>query len=164
MKKLCILTLFMLTAFAATMAQAAPLPKVTICHIPPGNPENAHTITISENALAAHINNHGDILGACTPTCEAICDDGNACQSDCSLEDGQCEYEPVDCSDSLLCTVDSCDEETGCLNLPVDCDDGEECTTDLCSEFDDGACLHAPVDDGTPCEFGFCTGGVCLSQ
>lgn len=38
--------------------------KVTICHIPPGNPANAHTIEISENALAAHID-HGDVLGAC---------------------------------------------------------------------------------------------------
>ncbi len=39
--------------------------KVTICHIPPGNPENAHSITISENAVAAHIANHGDYIGRC---------------------------------------------------------------------------------------------------
>lgn len=38
--------------------------KVDVCHIPPGNPENAHTITISENALAAHLE-HGDRLGPC---------------------------------------------------------------------------------------------------
>ena len=38
--------------------------KVTICHIPPGNPGNAKTITISESALAAHLA-HGDYLGAC---------------------------------------------------------------------------------------------------
>ena len=38
--------------------------KVTICHIPPGNPENAHTITISESALQAHLS-HGDYLGEC---------------------------------------------------------------------------------------------------
>ena len=38
--------------------------KVDVCHIPPGNPENAHTITISENALAAHLE-HGDHLGPC---------------------------------------------------------------------------------------------------
>jgi hypothetical protein len=40
--------------------------KVTICHIPPGNPENAHTITISINALQTHIDQHGDSIGECT--------------------------------------------------------------------------------------------------
>lgn len=38
--------------------------KVDVCHIPPGNPDNAHTITISENAVSAHLD-HGDRLGAC---------------------------------------------------------------------------------------------------
>jgi len=38
--------------------------KVDVCHIPPGNPDNAHTITISENAVGAHLD-HGDRLGAC---------------------------------------------------------------------------------------------------
>ena len=43
------------------LAQAA---KVDVCHIPPGNPANAHTITISENALDTHLA-HGDSVGAC---------------------------------------------------------------------------------------------------
>ena len=38
--------------------------KVTICHIPPGNPGNPVTITVPVNALAAHLA-HGDLLGAC---------------------------------------------------------------------------------------------------
>ncbi len=33
--------------------------KVLICHIPPGNPENAHTISVSVNAVPAHLA-HGD--------------------------------------------------------------------------------------------------------
>ena len=37
---------------------------VTICHFPPGNPANAHTITISVNALPAHLA-HGDFIGSC---------------------------------------------------------------------------------------------------
>jgi len=37
---------------------------VTICHIPPGNPANAHTITVSINALPAHLA-HGDYEGTC---------------------------------------------------------------------------------------------------
>lgn len=38
--------------------------KVTICHIPPGNPANAHTIRVDESALPAHLA-HGDYLGPC---------------------------------------------------------------------------------------------------
>ena len=38
--------------------------KVTICHIPPGNPANAQTITVSQSAVPAH-QAHGDALGAC---------------------------------------------------------------------------------------------------
>src|SRR5262249_6796046 len=39
--------------------------KTTICHIPPGNPANAHTICVGNAAVPAHIQNHGDYLGAC---------------------------------------------------------------------------------------------------
>jgi hypothetical protein len=39
--------------------------KTTICHIPPGNPANAHTICVGNAAVPAHVNNHGDTIGAC---------------------------------------------------------------------------------------------------
>lgn len=39
--------------------------KVTICHIPPGNPANAHTITVGAPAAWAHVTRHGDSLGPC---------------------------------------------------------------------------------------------------
>jgi hypothetical protein len=39
--------------------------KITICHIPPGNPDNPQTISISESAWAAH-EAHGDSRGTCT--------------------------------------------------------------------------------------------------
>ena len=35
--------------------------RVTICHYPPGNPENVQIITVSENALPAHFE-HGDVV------------------------------------------------------------------------------------------------------
>jgi hypothetical protein len=38
--------------------------KVDICHVPPGNPDNARTISVSANAVAAHLA-HGDYLGEC---------------------------------------------------------------------------------------------------
>jgi LPXTG-motif cell wall-anchored protein len=39
--------------------------RVTVCHVPPGNPDNAHNITISVKALPAHLA-HGDTVGPCT--------------------------------------------------------------------------------------------------
>ncbi|HUG53529.1 MAG TPA: carboxypeptidase-like regulatory domain-containing protein [Vicinamibacteria bacterium] len=39
--------------------------KITICHIPPGNPAARHTITISSSAWPAH-KAHGDTMGACS--------------------------------------------------------------------------------------------------
>ena len=39
--------------------------KVLICHIPPGNPDNAHTICVDKHAQKAHETHHGDAVGAC---------------------------------------------------------------------------------------------------
>ena len=38
--------------------------KVALCHVPPGNPENPHTIEVGESAVPAHLA-HGDTEGAC---------------------------------------------------------------------------------------------------
>lgn len=40
--------------------------KTTICHIPPGNPANAHTICVGNAAVPAHLDHHGDFLGTCS--------------------------------------------------------------------------------------------------
>lgn len=58
----------LLAAVLGSVVLAAGQTKVTICHVPPGNPSNAHTITIGEAAVPAHLANHaGDSLGACKP-------------------------------------------------------------------------------------------------
>lgn len=44
---------------AAVPAFAGPPARVDICHVPPGNPENARVITVSERAVDAH-EAHGD--------------------------------------------------------------------------------------------------------
>ena len=68
-------------------AAAAPKVKVQVCHIPPGNPDNFHTITISENALPAHLA-HGDSAGACNDLCATLCNDDDICTID---DHGDCE-------------------------------------------------------------------------
>ena len=57
--------------------------KVTICHRPPGNPNNAKTITISKSALQAHLA-HGDTQGECGSS-----DDGMLVPVKVPLEQGQ---------------------------------------------------------------------------
>lgn len=47
--------------------------KITICHIPPGNPNNKRTLTISTSALQAHIN-HGDVMGSCDESSKGTSD------------------------------------------------------------------------------------------
>ena len=43
--------------------------RVTICHRPPGNPSNCHTITVGAKAAEKHIAQHGDTLGECPYGC-----------------------------------------------------------------------------------------------
>ena len=47
-----------------SLREASSDDKVTICHIPPGNPDNAHTLSVGAPAVAAHLA-HGDTLGPC---------------------------------------------------------------------------------------------------
>lgn len=44
--------------------------KITICHSPPGNPENKQTIEVGTSALQAHMD-HGDKIGPCNGTVTA---------------------------------------------------------------------------------------------
>jgi hypothetical protein len=48
--------------------------KTTVCHIPPGNPANAHTICVGNDAVPAHLD-HGDFVGTCI--CEGSGSDGS---------------------------------------------------------------------------------------
>ena len=62
--RICLAAGFIFAAyyFSASSAKAANgNEKITICHVPPGNPGNCHEITISTNALDAHYG-HGDRL------------------------------------------------------------------------------------------------------
>jgi len=59
---------------------------VTICHIPPGNPSNAHTITVNASAVNAHLN-HGDTLGECSGDDEDEYEDGDNDNGDDEDED-----------------------------------------------------------------------------
>jgi len=54
----------LMLAWLAVPAQADDGRKMTVCHVPPGNPSARHTISIGERAVDAHLD-HGDYLGGC---------------------------------------------------------------------------------------------------
>jgi len=165
-----------LSAVPAMPAMAKPAPKVEICHIPPGNPANAHTIKVSGNAIKAHLK-HGDYIGPCEPLCEETCDDGNACTTD-ECDAGECVHSAVDCNDGNQCTADSCNPETGgCESLalagePCTDQDGSACTLDsgVCSATGDCEltaipdCCESDAEcaDADLCTFEACANNACV--
>ena len=66
MKRLLVLSVALLAAVFnyVPAAHADGDDKVLICHIPPGNPGNAHEIIVGAAAVPAHLA-HGDYMGAC---------------------------------------------------------------------------------------------------
>jgi hypothetical protein len=164
MKRTCSRPVLLTALFALTASAAwAGAAKVQVCHIPPGNPANFHTITISENALQAHLG-HGDLAGACFAHCDTLCSDGNACTIDACDASEQCisTHPPVNCDDSSLCTIDSCNPATGCASAPKICLDSDNCTINSCDPLT-GACVAPPVvcPTGQACNpsNGACEGG-----
>ncbi|HWN43325.1 MAG TPA: calcium-binding EGF-like domain-containing protein [Thermoanaerobaculia bacterium] len=180
MKRTCIRPVLLTALFALTASAAwAGNAKVQVCHIPPGNPASFHTITISENALQAHLG-HGDLAGACFAHCDTLCSDGNACTIDACDASERCisTRPPVNCDDGSLCTIDSCNPATGCSSVPKICMDSDNCTVNSCDPLT-GSCVAPPVAcpvgqncnpaDGecqgtdfcasNPCENGVCMNG-----
>jgi len=143
--------LFVSTAYAGST-------KVNVCHIPPDNPENFHTIKITEKALAAHLA-HGDFAGACDDVCEVLCDDGDACTDDkiddCEINGCAVMRDPVDCNDGLdLCVTSTCDSNLGCSDpVPVTCDSDDQCSSLSCDPTDGLCSVETPVscDPGEAC-------------
>jgi hypothetical protein len=65
MKRLLIISAALLVGILNSVPTAhANGDKILICHIAPGNPDNAHEITIDDSAWPAH-EAHGDYLGFC---------------------------------------------------------------------------------------------------
>ena len=52
------LTMAVTPAFAQDPQSNEEDKKVTICHVPPGNPDNAHEITVGESAAKEHLTQH----------------------------------------------------------------------------------------------------------
>ena len=117
------------------MAQVASA-RTTICHMPPGNPGNAHTLGIGDGGVADHLA-HGDCLGACP--CDACPDDPAKTEPGicgCGFTETVTNANGVGCT---LCVVSNagdscalaclppavclCDDSPGCCDANPCCDD-----------------------------------------
>jgi hypothetical protein len=97
--------------------------KVDVCHVPPGNPANAHTISVSSNAVAAHLA-HGDSSGACECGVNGDCTNDSLCDEDTCVR-GKCQHKQVECELRPCVASASCVPATGqCVEVPLDCGDG----------------------------------------
>lgn len=159
-----------LSPLAESAAAKPGAAKVTICHVPPGNPAGAHTIVVGAPAVAAHLA-HGDSLGECAPACgengaacssagdccSGFCGAGGACATPCADNGGAC-------GSGAECCSGFCDEDGACAT-PCTPDDGT-CSADgdCCSGFcdDDGLCIAPCEENGSPCDSGGdCCDGIC---
>ena len=82
MKNILVLSITILNlSLFGLMGGAAQAANVEICHVPGGNPDNAHSITIAEAALNAHLGENeeglhgGDAYGQCVSSELDPCDD-----------------------------------------------------------------------------------------
>lgn len=107
-----------------------PTGKITICHVPPGNPANAHSITVSVNGWNGHQHHQGDYAGPChgteggpdagTPpgeggggTPDAGTSTPDAGVPACVPVGGGCAMDGQTCCDGLVCMDD------GLCHVPV---------------------------------------------
>jgi hypothetical protein len=131
------LTGFVMAGAVLLLSSAAMAQQVTICHVPPGNPINAHTIGVSQKAVPAHLA-HGDTLGACECRVNEDCTNDSLCDEDSCVR-GKCQHQELGCPIGSCVASASCVPETGqCVEVPVDCGD-EVCdpSTGQCTPCDD---------------------------
>src|SRR5262245_62111820 len=130
-----------LAAGGSTQAAPVKVAKVTVCHVPPGNPRQAHTISISQSAVDSHLA-HGDYLGECH-----VCEPGSTvtCYSGPLSTDGigACHAGTQTCADGT--GYGECTGEV--TPSPEVCSDGLD---NDCDGIADEGCVCAPAST-VPC-------------
>jgi hypothetical protein len=162
----CLLIFTPVTAFAGNEGSSGS-EKVTVCHVPPGNPSNAHTIAIGGGALAAHLA-HGDAEGTCAALCRndgtSCGDNGECCNGLCS--EGVCTTPCGEvgstCGSNGQCCSGVCEGGTcitPCTEDGAACADNDDCCNGDCH---DGTCGASCGSNGNSCETGDdCCSGIC---
>ncbi len=161
-----ILILIIAASVLVLSTAAAGANKVSICHVPPGNPDNLHTISISEKAVEAHLaENPLDYEGEC-----------NVPDASCSEEDSNLLIDPAFLEEDgalAMCGNDSkgnknklarcLSEEVGISESCGDCyGDFSKCwektCEDICSSGDGEACESCVNNTDCQDNFESCAG------
>jgi len=133
--------------------------KVEVCHIPPDDPDNYHTIKVGVKAAQAHLG-HGDLLKPCDTHAEIVCNDNDACTIDAFNKNGVCNNsEEVQCDNpENLCQVNHrCHPVDGCLYDEVICNASDPCIAASICDPNDGECV---TTDATCAENEVCEPGI----
>jgi hypothetical protein len=121
------ISLALFSFLLAASVALAKTDKTVVCHVPPGNPGNAHTISVADRAVASHLA-HGDCLGACT-VCGCGFSDTVLCGGKCHLcvdLSRTCSLSAVSCCPPCQCPPGDevcCEENPRCCGGP----EGPEC-------------------------------------
>jgi len=156
--------------------------NVTICHVPPGNPGNTHTITVAPSAIPAHLR-HGD--GVCAPGNEDCCFNSGTSTAICTnlaTDTSNCGVCGNVCSPLEACVSGACEERCPCVG--GNCGNAPSCSPDpnvscVCFETVEGegfchqgqSCIgsqpcvsSAECPPGFACSTATCCGpvGICI--
>lgn len=93
---------------------------LTICHNPPGNSENAHTITISEASWPTHRDNHGDSLGPCPGDPGTSSSSSSSSSSSAAAASSASSAAAATCEDRFSVAADGTITTTGPLSVRFD--------------------------------------------
>ncbi len=158
------------TGYFSRLGECVEDHEITFCHVPPGNPENAHSITTDLSAYyqQGHQNHELDYLGECVYVCGnglkepgEACDDGNKVDTDACTN----KCEAADCGDGIVQTdVEECDDGNevdtdACTNKCEDADCGDGIVQARVEACDDG---NTTAGDGcnATCEDEYCGDGI----
>lgn len=178
-----------LIAGYVSVGMAAPAPKVTICHLPPGNPGNVQVITVGAPAVPKHVLLHGDAVCAAGDSDCCADPNGEVC-TNVQNDANNCGACGTVCARGEVCSSGVCQCPSGetlcsdvCVNLSTDpnncgrcgdrCATGAACVSGVCGcptgETEcSGACVSLSSDPNNcgacdrQCPTGFaCSDGAC---
>lgn len=121
--------------------------KIEICHIPPGNPDNAHTLSISVNALRAHLA-HDDYVDECESDDET--NDQEELEIDVEFEDGVAKIFVKMGDEELEFELEETDRELIIQYIADNTDltiDEIESYIEFEEETDDGQTIHVELKE-----------------
>jgi len=120
--------------------------EVTICHMPPGNPAAAHTITVAKPALRAHLG-HGDTIGACAGDDEGSEEEKDEEADDEESDEEEGNEEETDTTSPVIADLEvDAGTTTATVNWTTD-EDADSLVTYAAESLDKASTTESVSDD-----------------